>query len=222
MPRQIGKAHLNGRPHSFWTGLFEERGFACLDLFRPKIWHNSAVKPWYAQNTFLFVAESAREKFASVQSATLVNVYHPLLVNSLVKGDARAGISDPTSPPPLKPGSDGPLGRGPTAEPWTTGPERVTERQQTGCRRRLTRRDITQRPPPAVEDRRGFFAGRYLFPKTPPKDGDTGPSPDIGCYCFAVMGPNAPGRPASRRSLLSLVAKVARQPQHHLGHEDHE
>jgi hypothetical protein len=97
MPRQSGSAHINGRPHSFWIGLFEEQGFACLDLFRPKVWYNSSVEPWYAQNTFLFVADTAGDRFASVPPASLVNVYHPLMVNGLVREDARAGVLDPTS-----------------------------------------------------------------------------------------------------------------------------
>jgi SAM-dependent methyltransferase len=98
MPRQNGNAHINGRPHSFWIDLFEKRGFVCLDLFRPKVWYNSSVEPWYAQNTFLFVAESAQDRFTSVPPASLVNVYHPLLANRLVRDDAKAGIFDPTSP----------------------------------------------------------------------------------------------------------------------------
>jgi SAM-dependent methyltransferase len=102
MPRQHGSAHINGRPHSFWIDLFEKRGFACLDPFRPKVWYNSSVYPWYAQNTFLFVAETIRSRFASLPPATLVNVYHPLLVNSLVQDDVKAGVVDPSSDSTLR------------------------------------------------------------------------------------------------------------------------
>jgi SAM-dependent methyltransferase len=102
MPRQHGSAHINGRPHSFWIDLFENRGFACLDPFRPKVWYNSSVYPWYAQNTFLFVAETIRSRFASLPPATLVNVYHPLLVNSLVQDDVKAGVVDPSSDSTLR------------------------------------------------------------------------------------------------------------------------
>jgi SAM-dependent methyltransferase len=97
MPRQHGSAHINGRPHSFWIDLFEKQGFVCLDPFRPKVWYNSSVYPWYAQNTFLFVAETTRSRFASLPPATLVNVYHPLLVNRLVLDDVKAGVFDPAS-----------------------------------------------------------------------------------------------------------------------------
>jgi len=98
MPRQAGSGHINGRPHSFWIDLFKNQGFACLDMFRAKFWYNISVDPWYAQNTFLFVAKPARERFASVPPASLVNVYHPLMVNSLVRDDAKVGVFDPSSP----------------------------------------------------------------------------------------------------------------------------
>src|SRR5262245_49813663 len=54
MPHQGGDGHINERLQSFWVGLFEDNGHACIDFFRPKLWLQPNVEVWYVQNTFLF------------------------------------------------------------------------------------------------------------------------------------------------------------------------
>jgi SAM-dependent methyltransferase len=54
IPGQGGKGHFNEQWQSHWIAEFHSRGMACLDVVRPEVWNNPAVKPWYAQNTFLF------------------------------------------------------------------------------------------------------------------------------------------------------------------------
>jgi hypothetical protein len=81
LPRQYGDGHLNCRSHLDWIALFHNNGFICRDYFRPKLWTDPFVAPWYRQNTFLFT--SAKDSvFADVPSPTLVDVYHPLLLYS--------------------------------------------------------------------------------------------------------------------------------------------
>jgi hypothetical protein len=95
LPRQPGDGHINCRPHTYWVELFRQRGYVCLDLFRPRVWHDPAVEPWYAQNCFLFVSAAQRERFADAPVAALFDVYHPLLVSGLVQQDHRNGRIDP-------------------------------------------------------------------------------------------------------------------------------
>lgn len=95
LPRQPGDGHINCRPHSYWVDLFRQQGYVCLDLFRPRVWHDPAVEPWYAQNCFLFVNAAKRERFGDAPVAALFDVYHPLLVSGLVQQDHRNGRIDP-------------------------------------------------------------------------------------------------------------------------------
>ncbi|MFZ5539648.1 MAG: methyltransferase domain-containing protein [Pseudomonadota bacterium] len=95
LPRQPGDGHINCRPHAFWIEQFRRNGYACLDAFRPLVWTDPAVEPWYAQNCFLFVADERRHEFPALREATLFDVYHPLLVNGFVLSDHRAGALDP-------------------------------------------------------------------------------------------------------------------------------
>jgi SAM-dependent methyltransferase len=55
IPFQGGVGHLNEQWPDYWAGLFAERGFELVDCIRMKLWHNTDVEWWYAQNTFLYV-----------------------------------------------------------------------------------------------------------------------------------------------------------------------
>jgi hypothetical protein len=95
LPRQPGDGHINCRPHAYWVDLFSQKGYVCFDLFRPRVWYDPAVEPWYAQNCFLFVNATQRERFGDTPVASLFDVYHPLLVSMLVQQDHRNGCIDP-------------------------------------------------------------------------------------------------------------------------------
>jgi hypothetical protein len=84
MPHQGGNGHLNERLPSFWIRLFEGQGYPCIDFFRPALWFQPNVEPWYVQNTFLFVrAGDARARL--FRAEPLYDVHHPKLVNSQVQ-----------------------------------------------------------------------------------------------------------------------------------------
>jgi hypothetical protein len=65
---QRGRNHLNERPHTFWAGLFRDRGYVPFDLVRPFLWSNKEVCFWYRQNTFLYCKQSGGSYYA-VKSA---------------------------------------------------------------------------------------------------------------------------------------------------------
>ena len=52
---QPGANHINTRPHSFWAAKFQKAGYRIFDFFRPKLWGDSRIEPWYRQNAFLYV-----------------------------------------------------------------------------------------------------------------------------------------------------------------------
>jgi hypothetical protein len=97
LPRQPGDGHVNCRSHASWVDLFRQQGYVCLDLFRPRVWHDPAVEPWYAQNCFLFVNSTQRARFGDAPVAALFDVYHPLMVSKLVQQDHRSGRIDPAA-----------------------------------------------------------------------------------------------------------------------------
>ena len=55
-PGQGGKHHLNEQWQGYWADLFVRRGYLPIDVIRPVCWKDKRVKPWYCQNTVLYVA----------------------------------------------------------------------------------------------------------------------------------------------------------------------
>src|SRR5262245_5850540 len=50
IPNQIGDHHVNCQWPDYWQRLFNDKGFACDDEIRWRIWHNKSIEPWYRQN----------------------------------------------------------------------------------------------------------------------------------------------------------------------------
>jgi SAM-dependent methyltransferase len=87
IPNQGGHNHINERWQSYWVTLFEERGYACVDLIRPRIWDDERVNWWYRQNTFLFVDPGLLEmngpwKQMSDKAAWPRSIVHPMLLET--------------------------------------------------------------------------------------------------------------------------------------------
>ncbi|MEY3200918.1 MAG: hypothetical protein RIR70_468 [Pseudomonadota bacterium] len=99
LPRQGGIGHINCRPSSFWIDLFARHHFTALDAFRPTFWYDGRVEPWYAQNAFLFVANTRLSEFASIPRPSLVDVYHPRVVldSPMCLQDHLNGTPDPVT-----------------------------------------------------------------------------------------------------------------------------
>ncbi len=54
IPGQGGHAHINEQWQGYWIAKFRRHGLYKHDVVRPAVWTDTRVKPWYAQNTFLF------------------------------------------------------------------------------------------------------------------------------------------------------------------------
>ena len=62
IPGQGGTHHVNEQWPEYWAGLFQDRGYICIDCIRSAVWQNDRVEWWYAQNTLMFVRESHLEQ----------------------------------------------------------------------------------------------------------------------------------------------------------------
>jgi 2-polyprenyl-3-methyl-5-hydroxy-6-metoxy-1,4-benzoquinol methylase len=71
IPAQGGADHRNEQWQSYWAALFRTHGFYPHDLIRPKVWHNTAVEPWYAQNALIYLRDEA--------APAILDIVHPTL-----------------------------------------------------------------------------------------------------------------------------------------------
>lgn len=56
IPGQGGTDHVNEQWPSYWAAHFERQGYRCLDILRPRFWHDAQVMWWYRQNVLLFLS----------------------------------------------------------------------------------------------------------------------------------------------------------------------
>lgn len=78
IPGQGGTDHVNERWIDYWTGLFRQYGFEPYDAFRPLVWHDDAIAPWYRQNTIGLFRGTVSEKIVqTVQKAVLDQLHNP-------------------------------------------------------------------------------------------------------------------------------------------------
>lgn len=93
IPGQGGKGHINEQPHSFWTNLFDEYGFAKYDILRPRIIGDAAIPFWYRQNLFLYADRSKDLKlntydyipndFMLIHQDAAIQLFHPGVLMSV-------------------------------------------------------------------------------------------------------------------------------------------
>ncbi len=59
IPGQGGTGHLNEQPPDWWASAFAEHGYTASGYLRRRLWHDSRVENWYAQNLLIAVASEA-------------------------------------------------------------------------------------------------------------------------------------------------------------------
>jgi SAM-dependent methyltransferase len=57
IPFQGGTNHINEQWPDYWAELFQQREFIPSNYIRKRIWNNTSVEKWYAQNTLLFIKQ---------------------------------------------------------------------------------------------------------------------------------------------------------------------
>lgn len=79
-PGQPGQHHVNCRWPSYWQRLFNERGFACSDAVRWRLWGIDDVEPWYRQNMFI----ARRDPGAAGTEPRIPPVLHPAMMTDMI------------------------------------------------------------------------------------------------------------------------------------------
>jgi Methyltransferase domain len=59
IPSQGGVHHLNEQWAQYWSSLFSDHGYLCVDCLRDVFWDAEEIKWWYRQNMFLFVSKES-------------------------------------------------------------------------------------------------------------------------------------------------------------------
>lgn len=67
IPLQGGTNHVNEQWPDYWAHHFATLGFVPVDCIRRKIWRNSDVEWWYAQNLLVFVADEMLANYPRLQ-----------------------------------------------------------------------------------------------------------------------------------------------------------
>jgi hypothetical protein len=101
IPGQGGEHHVNEQWPDFWAQKFARVGFAGIDCIRPRVWTNTSVEWWYAQNTFLYVDRALLQRHARLQSeaagarSPLAPIVHPGQYKAVVwRAEALAAVDD--------------------------------------------------------------------------------------------------------------------------------
>lgn len=85
IPGQGGTDHRNEQWPKYWVELFREHGYVAIDAIRRKVWNNSEVAFFYAQNALLFVKESELAHYPKLQKelengfGEILPLVHPTL-----------------------------------------------------------------------------------------------------------------------------------------------
>jgi SAM-dependent methyltransferase len=84
-PGQGGQHHVNCQWPEYWQALFNERGFACADEVRWRIWKDNRIEPWYRQN--IFTATKAPE--AAGREPRILPVINPDMYKLMTEDNFR-------------------------------------------------------------------------------------------------------------------------------------
>lgn len=69
IPMQVGTGHVNLQWQSYWAAQFAEHGYQPVDLTRPRVWNDSRVAPYYAQNMLLYAHDSLLTSSVALRAA---------------------------------------------------------------------------------------------------------------------------------------------------------
>ena len=90
LPYQIGTHHVNCQPARYWSDLFKNEGYACVDLFRRKLMFDPQLSNsdwWYGQNAFLYIRNTRKELLDAFHEYIVdipVSYYHQAVVAEMI------------------------------------------------------------------------------------------------------------------------------------------
>ena len=90
IPFQGGVAHVNEQWPEYWVELFKKQNYVVIDCLRNKLWNNTKIKPWYAQNMMIFVDEQylpnyqklVRERFPNDELVVYTRIHPQIWINA--------------------------------------------------------------------------------------------------------------------------------------------
>jgi hypothetical protein len=80
VPGQSKRQTLHERWPSYWSALFADCRFACLDILRERLWYDQRVDWSYSQNMLVFVSEFREDllnRLPSTRRACMLDIVHP-------------------------------------------------------------------------------------------------------------------------------------------------
>jgi SAM-dependent methyltransferase len=97
LPSQGGTGHVNEQWPSYWSALFKQQGYACVDCLRGIFWEDQRIEWWYRQNMLLFVADRALPRFSALSASAgpwdpPLNIVHPDLYIAIQDENRHVGI----------------------------------------------------------------------------------------------------------------------------------
>jgi SAM-dependent methyltransferase len=98
VPLQTGTHHVNEQWPRYWASRFEKRGYVVLDCVRSRIWEESAVQWWYAQNMLVFARDDVLQQrpdlreLAERTQRSMLNLVHPRML-AMVAASGAATLS---------------------------------------------------------------------------------------------------------------------------------
>ena len=83
IPGQGGTGHINEQWPGYWADLFQANGFTVSGAVRWRIWTDTRVENWYAQNCLVAAAKPSRyPEIFDTPLAPPIPVVHPVLYNA--------------------------------------------------------------------------------------------------------------------------------------------
>lgn len=80
IPLQGGTHHVNEQWPEYWRDIFSKKNYLLIDCLRFKFWNDDKVKPWYAQNMFIYLNKSKIKKYPMLIRYEINPVNIPLAV----------------------------------------------------------------------------------------------------------------------------------------------
>ncbi len=69
IPHQGGTHHVNEQWPDYWVKRFADNGYEVIDPLRRKLWSNTQVSSWYAQNILFFVDKTKVSNYPALEAA---------------------------------------------------------------------------------------------------------------------------------------------------------
>jgi SAM-dependent methyltransferase len=85
IPGQGGTGHLNEQWPGYWAEKFARHGFVAVDAVRPRIWADSTIEFWYAQNAILYMKQDTVSEALQprvVDDLGALSLVHPRLFDA--------------------------------------------------------------------------------------------------------------------------------------------